>query len=59
MLSAEGQRILVDLGRVSARPGVKPENYPDGLKLFMPKAGTLLQQVDENHRLYDSLFLKK
>ena len=59
VLSAEGQRILADLGRVSVRPGVKPENYPDGLKLFMPKAETLLQQLDENHRLYDSLFLKK
>jgi iron(III) transport system substrate-binding protein len=58
MLSAEGQRVLADLGRVSARPGVKPEDYPDGLKLFMPKAERLLQQVEENQRLYDSLFLK-
>ena len=59
VLSTEGQNIMVKLGRVAARPGIKPEGYPEKLKLFLPNAEQVADQLEENHKLYDSLFLKK
>ncbi len=59
VLSTEGQAMMAKLGRVAARPGVKPEGYPEKLKLFLPNAELVAAQLDENHKLYDSLFLKK
>jgi len=59
VLSAEGQNIMVKLGRVAARPGVKPDGYPEKLKLFLPNAELVAAQLEENRKLYESLFLKK
>ena len=59
VISAEGQGIIAKLGRVAARPGIKPEGYPEKLKLFLPNAELVAAQLDENHKLYESLFLKK
>ena len=59
VLSTEGQSLMVKLGRVAARPGVKPEGYPEKLKLFIPNAELVAAQLDENHKLYESLFVKK
>lgn len=59
VISAEGQNLIANLGRVAARPGIKPEGYPDRLKLFLPNAELVAAQLNENHKLYESLFLKK
>jgi iron(III) transport system substrate-binding protein len=59
VLSAEGQGTIAKLGRVAARQGVKPERYPEKLKLFLPNAELVAAQLDENRKLYESLFLKK
>lgn len=59
VISAEGQGIIAKLGRVAARPGIKPDGYPEKLKLFLPNAELVAAQLEENHRLYESLFLKK
>jgi iron(III) transport system substrate-binding protein len=59
VLSAEGQGTIARLGRVAARQGIKPEGYPDNLKLFLPNAELVAAQLEENHKLYESLFLKK
>jgi iron(III) transport system substrate-binding protein len=59
VLSEEGQGTIAKLGRVAARQGVKPEGYPEKLKLFLPNAELVAAQLEDNRRLYDSLFLKK
>jgi len=59
VLSAEGQTLMAKLGRVSARQGVKPEGYPEKLKLFLPNAEIVAANLEENRRLYESLFMKK
>jgi iron(III) transport system substrate-binding protein len=59
VLSAEGQTTLAKFGRVAARQGVKPEGYPEKLKLFLPNAELVAAQLEENRKLYESLFLKK
>jgi iron(III) transport system substrate-binding protein len=58
VLSAEGQGMIAKLGRVAARQGVKPEGYPESLKLFLPNAELVAAQLEENRKLYESLFLK-
>jgi iron(III) transport system substrate-binding protein len=59
VLSQEGQGTIAKLGRVAARQGVKPEGYPEKLKLFLPNAELVAAQLEDNRRLYESLFLKK
>jgi iron(III) transport system substrate-binding protein len=59
VLSAEGQGTIAKLGRVAARQGIKPEGYPENLKLFLPNAELVAAQLEENRKLYESLFLKK
>jgi iron(III) transport system substrate-binding protein len=59
VLSAEGQGTLAKLGRVAARQGIKPQGYPEKLKLFLPNAELVAAQLEENRKLYESLFLKK
>ncbi len=59
VLSAEGQSLMAKLGRVAARQGVKPEGYPEKLKLFLPNAEIVAAELEENRKLYESLFLKK
>src|SRR5262245_10386471 len=59
VLSREGQAMIANLGRVAARPWTEPEGYADELKLFLPNAELVAAQLDENHKLYESLFLKK
>ena len=59
VISAEGQGLIAKLGRVAARPGIKPEGYPEKLKLFLPNPELVAAQLEENHKLYESLFLKK
>src|SRR5262245_7473916 len=59
VISAEGQAMIAKLGRVAARPGSKPEGYPEKLKLFLPNAELVANQLEENQKLYQSLFLKK
>ena len=59
VLSAEGQGTIAKLGRVAARQGIKPEGYPENLKLFLPNPELVAAQFEENRKLYESLFLKK
>jgi iron(III) transport system substrate-binding protein len=59
VISAEGQAQIAKLGRVAARPGIKPEGYPEKLKLFLPNAELVAAQLEENQKLYQSLFLRK
>jgi iron(III) transport system substrate-binding protein len=58
VLSAEGQGTIAKLGRVAARQGIKPEGYPEKLKLFLPNAELVAAQLEENRKLYEFLFLK-
>ena len=59
VLSAEGQGTIAKLGRVAARQGIKPEGYPENLKLFLPNPELVAAQLEENRKLYESLFSKK
>jgi ABC-type Fe3+ transport system substrate-binding protein len=56
-LSEEGQKIFVQRGRESARVGLKPEGYPNHLKVF-PSRAQLAEKLAEYTRRYESLFVK-
>jgi ABC-type Fe3+ transport system substrate-binding protein len=55
-ISDEGQRIFVQRGRESAKPGLKPEGYPGQLKVF-PSRVQLAEKLEEYSRRYRELFV--
>ncbi len=56
-LSEEGQKIFIQRGRESARVGLKPEGYPNQLKVF-PSRMQLAEKLAEYTRMYERLFVK-
>ncbi len=56
-LSDEGQKIFVQRGRESAKPGLKPEGYPGHLKVF-PSRVQLAEKLEEYGRRYRELFVR-
>ncbi len=56
-LSDEGQKIFVQRGRESAKPGLKPEGYPTHLKLF-PSRVQLAEKLEEYTQRYRALFVR-
>jgi ABC-type Fe3+ transport system substrate-binding protein len=56
-LSDEGQKIFVQRGRVSARSGMKPEGFPNQLKLF-PSRVQLAEKLQDYTRQYEALFIR-
>jgi len=56
-LSDEGQKIFVQRGRESAKPGLKPEGYPSHLKVF-PSRVQLAEKLEEYGRRYRELFVR-
>lgn len=56
-LSEEGQRVFSQKGRVAARPGVKPEGFPDHLRLA-PSRVDLAAKLEDYRKRFDSLFLR-
>jgi len=56
-LSDEGQKIFIQRGRESAKPGLKPEGYPANLKVA-PSRVQLAEKLAEYTRQYEALFVK-
>ena len=56
-ISDEGQRIFIQRGRESAKPGLKPEGYPGHLKVF-PSRAQLAEKLEEYSRRYRELFVR-
>jgi len=57
VISDEGQKIFVQRGRESAKPGLKPEGYPAQLKLF-PSRVQLAEKLEEYTQRYRALFVR-
>ncbi|HVO91784.1 MAG TPA: extracellular solute-binding protein [Terriglobales bacterium] len=55
-LSEEGQKLFVQRGRESARPGLKPDGYPTELKLA-PSHVQLAEKLDDYSRRFRALFV--
>lgn len=56
-LSDDGQRIFVQRGRESAKPGLKPEGYPVNLKVA-PSRVQLAEKLADYTRQYEALFVR-
>ena len=56
-LSGEGQKIFLQRGRESPRPGMKPEGYPAHLKVF-PSRVQLAENLEEYNRRFRNLFVR-
>ena len=56
-ISDEGQKIFIQRGRESAKPGLKPEGYPGQLKVF-PSRVQLAEKLEEYSRRYRELFVR-
>ena len=56
-ISDEGQRIFVQRGRESAKPGLKPDGYPGHLKVF-PSRVQLAEKLEHYSRRYRELFVR-
>ena len=56
-ISDEGQKIFIQRGRESAKPGLKPEGYPAHLKLF-PSRVQLAEKLQEYTQRYRVLFVR-
>jgi iron(III) transport system substrate-binding protein len=56
-ISDEGQKIFIQRGRESAKPGLKPEGYPGHLKVF-PSRAQLAEKLEEYSRRYRELFVR-
>jgi iron(III) transport system substrate-binding protein len=56
-ISDEGQRIFIQRGRESAKPGLKPEGYPSHLKVF-PSRVQLAEKLEDYSRRYRELFVR-
>jgi iron(III) transport system substrate-binding protein len=57
VLSEEGQRLLAKRGREPSRPGIRPEGYPDQLKV-VPSRVELAEKLADYTRRFDSLFVR-
>ncbi|MBI4528037.1 MAG: ABC transporter substrate-binding protein [Deltaproteobacteria bacterium] len=57
VVSEEGQIVFARRGREAARPGIKPEGFPGQLKV-LPSRPQLAENLEENNRLFEALFLK-
>jgi hypothetical protein len=53
----EGQKIFVQRGRESAKPGLRPEGYPSHLKV-LPSRVQLAEKLEEYSRRYRELFVR-
>ena len=56
-LSDEGQRIFVQRGRESAKPGLKPDGYPTHLRVA-PSRVQLAEKLADYTRQYEALFVR-
>jgi iron(III) transport system substrate-binding protein len=56
-LSDEGQKIFVQRGRESAKPGLKPEGYPVNLKVT-PSRVQLAEKLADYSKQYEALFVR-
>jgi ABC-type Fe3+ transport system substrate-binding protein len=56
-LSDEGQKLFVQRGRESAKPGLKPEGYPVNLRVA-PSRVQLAEKLQDYTRQYESLFVR-
>jgi iron(III) transport system substrate-binding protein len=56
-LSDEGQKIFIERGRESAKPGLKPEGYPVNLKVA-PSRVQLAEKLQDYTKQYESLFVR-
>lgn len=56
VLSDEGQKLFVQRGRESAKPGLKPEGYPANLKVA-PSRVQLAEKLQDYTKQYESLFV--
>ena len=56
-ISDEGQKIFIQRGRESAKPGLKPEGYPGHLKV-VPSRVQLAEKLEEYSRRYRELFVR-
>jgi hypothetical protein len=56
-ISDERQKILVQRGRESAKPGLKPEGYPEHLKV-VPSPGPARGELGDYSRRYRELFVR-
>ena len=56
-ISDEGQKIFVQRGRESAKPGLKPDGYPGHLKVF-PSRVQLAEKLEDYSRRYRELFVR-
>jgi iron(III) transport system substrate-binding protein len=57
VLSEDGQRSLAQRGREPARPGIRPEGYPNDLKV-VPSRVELAEKLADYTRRFESLFVK-
>lgn len=57
VLSEEGQRLFASRGREPARPGIRPEGYPNQLKII-PSRVELAEKLADYTRRYEALFVK-
>ncbi|HWH79005.1 MAG TPA: extracellular solute-binding protein [Candidatus Binatus sp.] len=55
-LSDEGQRIFIQRGRESAKPGLKPEGYPVNLKVA-PSRVQLAEKLEDYSRQFRNMFV--
>ena len=56
-LSDEGQKIFIQRGRESAKPGLKPEGYPSHLRVA-PSRVQLAEKLQDYTKQYESLFVR-
>jgi iron(III) transport system substrate-binding protein len=57
VLSEEGQRLFASRGREPVRPGIRPEGYPNHLKVI-PSRVELAEKLADYTRRYEALFVK-
>jgi len=55
-LSDDGQKIFIQRGRESAKPGLKPEGYPVNLKVA-PSRVQLAEKLEDYSRQYRNMFV--
>ena len=56
-LSDEGQKIFIQRGRESAKPGLKPEGYPAHLKVA-PSRVQLAEKLADYSKQFDAMFVR-
>ncbi|MSP39817.1 MAG: extracellular solute-binding protein [Deltaproteobacteria bacterium] len=56
-LSDEGQKIFIQRGRESAKPGLKPDAYPTNLKV-VPSRVQLAEKLADYSKQFDAMFVR-